>query len=595
MRPHPFARILALGLAAQMTVAPYAALASSHSEAPGTARDRQTDDTDLYAWVAKDAPDMVTIVGNWIPLIEPNSGPNFATFEDGTSAEYYMNIDNVGDARAHVRLEFSFKTTRLNPNTFLYNTGAVTSLDDPHLNVRQTYTVTRIDDGIETVLARDVPVAPNFVGPVSMPNYDALAQAAVTPLQGGGKVWAGPRDDPFFVDLAAVFDLLTIRSLPGDHGGGVDGLKGFDVMTIAVQLPMRSLTRDHRDANATNGIIGLWDSAERPQVRILRANGRIQNEGPSVQVSRLGNPLVNEVVIALRDKDRFNGSRPIDDAQFLSYVTNPELPGLLNALYGIGVPPAPRNDLVAVFLTGLPGLNQPANVRPAEMLRLNMTIPPAETPSRLGALAGDVAGFPNGRRLGDDVIDIAERVVAGVLVPGFNVSPNNALGDGVDVNDVPFLPYFPYVAPPHDPLTHRHDATGAPPSMRVVNDVTKALRPAGDASVDAGGAESGAPAGSAPEATLVPGANGLSLAGSNPGDRALLRYTIAAPARVALRVYDLQGRVVRTLVDQDADAGTFQTEWNGRFDDGARAGKGIYFARFSIGGRVVDSKKIALE
>jgi hypothetical protein len=226
------------------------------------------------------------------------------------------------------------------------------------------------------------------------------------------------------------------------------------------------------------------------------------------------------------------------------------------------------------------------------MLRLNMTIPPAETPSRLGALAGDIAGFPNGRRLGDDVIDIAERVVAGVLVPGFNISPNNALGDGVDANDVPFLPYFPYVAPPHNPLTHSHDAAGAQPSVRVVNDVTKAVRPA---SSEADGAESGAATGNGPETTLVPTANGLALAGANPADRALLRYTLAAPARVAVRVYDLQGRVVRTLVDQDADAGTFQTEWNGRFDDGTRAGKGIYFARFSVGGRVIDSRKIALE
>jgi uncharacterized protein DUF4331/flagellar hook capping protein FlgD len=588
MRFHPFLRTLALGLTVQMMVAPVAAIASSHSEAPGTSKDRLIDDTDLYAWVASDAPDMVTIVGNWVPLIEPNSGPNFASFDD--AADYYINIDNVGDARHHIRFEFEFKTTRVNGGTFLYNTGVVNSLGDATLNVRQTYTVTRFADDVPCVLARNVPVAPNNVGPASMPHYSDLAQSAIRTLDGGGKVWAGPRDDPFFVDLAAIFDLLTIRSLPGDHGGGIDGLKGFNCMTIALQLPKSALTRDGKAPGAGNSIIGIWDSAERPRLRVLKSNGRVENEGPAVQVSRLGMPLVNEVVIPLRDKDRFNASPPRNDAQFLSYVTQPELPVLLNLLYGISVPPTPRNDLVAVFLTGVPGLNQPAGVRPAEMLRLNMAIAPAATPARLGVLANDVAGFPNGRRLGDDVVDIAERVVAGVLVPGFDISPNNALGDGVDANDVPFLPYFPYVAPPHNPFDHQHDASGAQPVLRVVNDVTQGLRPASpelesteqDAVDDA-------------EPVVAPTRPGLSFVGGNPSSRALLRYTLAAPARVALRVYDLQGRVVRTLVDQDAAAGSFQTEWDGYGDDGSRAGKGVYFARFTTSGQLVDAKKIVLE
>jgi hypothetical protein len=591
MRSPLFLRVLALGLAVQMTVTPLAAIASSHSEAPGTARDRQVDDTDLYAWVAKDAPDMVTIVGNWIPLLEPNSGPNFAGFEDGDAASYYMNVDNTGDARARIRIRFDFKTTRLNGNTFLYNTGPVTSLDDENLNVRQTYSVTFIDNGAERVIAQDVPVAPNYVGPVSMPNYAELAQAAVTELNGGGRVWAGPRDDPFFVDLAAIFDLVTIRKLPGNDGGGVDGLKGFNCMTIAIQLPKRCFTRDGREPNDETAIIGLWNTAERAKVRVLRANGRVRHEGPEIQVSRLGMPLVNEVVIPLRDKDRFNASRPRDDAQFLSYVTEPELAGVFNLLYGISVPPAPRNDLVAVFLTGLPGLNQPANVRPAEMLRLNMLVPPAESPQRLGALAGDVAGFPNGRRLTDDIVDIAERVVAGVLVDGFNISPNNALGDGVDVNDVPFLPYFPYVAPPHNPLTHAHDGSGAQPAARGGDDVSRVLRPATPEPADTG-ADDAAGESAEPAPAAV---GGLSFLGANPAREAKLRYTIAAPARVWLRVYDLQGRVVRTLVDQDADAGTFETTWDGLGDDGVRSGKGVYFARFVVGGTTIDSRKIVLE
>jgi hypothetical protein len=592
MRYHPLLRILALGLAVQMAVAPVAALASSHSEAPGTSKDRLIDDTDLYAWVSPDATDMVTIVGNWIPLIEPNGGPNFAAFDD--DAHYYINIDNVGDARAHIRFEFAFNTTRLNGNTFLYNTGPVTSLDDENLNVRQTYTLTRYDNGVPSVLVRNAPVAPNYVGPVSMPQYGDLAQAAVTSLGGGGKVWTGPRDDPFYVDLAAIFDLVTIRALPGDHGGGVDGLKGFNCMTIALQVPMSSLTRDGRAPGEGNAIIGIWDTAERSKVRLLQANGKVQNDGPEVQVSRLGMPLVNEVVIPLQDKDKFNASKPRNDGQFLSYVTQPELAAVFNLLYGISVPAAPRNDLVAVFLTGVLGLNQPAGVTPSEMLRLNLAIAPAASPNRLGVIAGDVAGFPNGRRLGDDVVDIAERVVAGVLVPGFNISPNNALGDGVDANDVPFLPYFPYVAPPHNPFDHAHDATGAAPSMRVVNDVTSALRPA-TSEVEAAGAESDASGDATTEPTVVPTRSGLIVAGSNPTSRAQLRYTVATPGRVSLRVYDLQGRVVRTLVDQDAAAGSFQAEWDGYGDDGARAGKGIYFARFVTGSQPVDSKKIVLE
>jgi hypothetical protein len=190
------------------------AMASSHSEAPGTAKDRLADDTDLYAFVSRDAPNAVTFVGLWIPLLEPNGGPNFYSFDD--AAHYYINIDNAGDCTAHLRYEFEFTTTTRNGNTFLYNTGPVTSLDDPDLNVRQTYAVTRIVDGSETELASGLPVAPNYVGPASMPDYAELAKAAVQTLSDGTKVFVGPRDDPFFADLAAIFDLLTIRKPPGN-------------------------------------------------------------------------------------------------------------------------------------------------------------------------------------------------------------------------------------------------------------------------------------------------------------------------------------------------------------------------------------------
>ena len=549
------------------------AWASSHSEAPGTSKDRLADDTDLYAWVANDAPDAVTIVGNWVPLIEPASGPNFAGFDD--EAHYYINVDNVGDSKKHLRFEFNFHTTRRNENTFLYNTGAVTSLDDPDLNVRQSWTLTRIDvdAGTETVIGEGQ-VAPYFVGPTSMPDYNTLAQSAIRPLTGGYKVFVGPRDDPFFVDLASVFDLLSIRRLPGDKGKGIDGVGGYNVMTIAIQIPKSALTKDGMapNANLNNHIIGIWDTAERSQTRTLNGDGTVMTSGPEIQVSRLGMPLVNELVIPLGMKDRFNASEPSNDvAQVGGAVVDPEPAKLLTALFGIQTPPAPRSDIVAVFATGVAGLNQPANVSPGEMLRLNMTIPPSATPNRFGVLAGDLAGFPNGRRLADDVVDIELRVVAGVLVNGFNVAPNNQLGDGVDANDMPFLPYFPYVAPPQNPRNHlHHDERGAKAAA-------VSLAPRQDL-----------------ESRAVAGGE-LRLASRTPGRDATLSFTVARPSRVTLRVYDLQGRMVRSLVDQDAAAGTFSTAWDGGTESGVRAAHGVYFVRMTANGQAVDTRKVILQ
>jgi len=230
------------------------------------------------------------------------------------------------------------------------------------------------------------------------------------------------------------------------------------------------------------------------------------------------------------------------------------------------VPPAPRQDLVTVFATGVPGLNQPAGVAPGEMLRLNLTTPPAASPNRGGVLAGDLAGFPNGRRLADDVVDAELRVVAGVLVDGFNIAPNNQLGDGVDANDLPFLPYFPYVAPPHNPRDHEHHRTG-----------TKATRAISSR-------EPGRP-----------GESALRIASANPAPSAVLQYTLAAPTRVVLQVYDVHGRLVRTLIDQDAAPGTFRAVWDGTTDAGASAGRGVFFARMSANGSVLDSRKVVIQ
>ena len=587
-------RLMATAFTAALLVAaimsPITSHASSHSEAPGTAKDRLSDDTDLYAWVSPDASDRVTIVGNWVPMIEPGSGPNFHGFDDEVS--YWFNIDNVGDATNHIRYRFTFNTTRQTGATFLYNTGVVTSLTDPDLHVRQTYTVTRYDGATQTVLGSDLPVVPAYVGPVSMPDYAQLAASAVMTLSDGSKVFVGPRDDPFFVDLAATFDLLTIRKPPGNVGRGLDGLGGFDVMTVALQIPMTRLTSDGLAPTSTTSVIGLYASAERPASRTLNGDGTVSTSGAPVQVSRLGNPLVNEVVIALQDKDKFNASAPVNDGQFAGHVVDPELAKLLHALYGINTPPAPRNDLVTVFLTGIPGLNKPANPNqvPCEMLRLNMSVAPTSHPSRFGILAGDNAGFPNGRRLGDDVVDIAERVVAGAtpFTPAFNVAPNNQLGDGVDANDVPFLPYFPYVALPHNPLNHVHHESTGDGRRRDHGNWGRGV------SAEAGIVDS-------PASTLAGQTNagpaiafGVNIKGANPATASRLEYSVPVTSHVNLSVFDLQGRNIRTLVDQDAAPGSFVTHWDGATDNGARAQSGVYFVRMKSGAQVSE-KKVVLQ
>ena len=449
----------------------YLGLASSHREAPLISADPLADNTDVYAFVSPDAPDTVTLIANWIPLEAPNGGPNFYKF--GDDVLYRINIDNDGDAEDDIVYEFRFKTKTLNGGTFLYNTGPIASLDDPNFNVRQSYSVTRIDRHGRHVLARNLATPPVNIGPRSTPNYDQLASEAIYSLPDGTKVFAGQRDDPFFVDLGSVFDLLGLRPFNPAHviplpaAPGVDGLKGVNTHAIALQVPKRLLTHDGSlatNASDTNSIIGVYSTTLRRRVRIdddqddnhgdRSERGERDDDRPAdwVQVSRLGMPLVNEVVIPLGKKDRFNASDPTGDSQFASFVLNPEPAALIPVLYpGIHVPAAPRNDLVAIFLTGIAGLNQPAHVKASEMIRLNMAVPPSAVPNRLGLLAGQADGFPNGRRLADDVVDIELRALAGgtPFTPAFNVSPNTLLGDGVDANDKAFLPNFPYVASPY--------------------------------------------------------------------------------------------------------------------------------------------------
>lgn len=439
--------------------------ASSHREAPLISADPLADATDTYVFIAPDSPDKVTFVGNWIPLQEPAGGPNFYNF--GDDVLYEFAVDNDGDARADIAYAFKFRTEVVDDSTFLYATGPVTSLDDPNFNIRQYYDVFRRGErGGYKKIASDIPVPPNNVGPSSTPNYDDLASAAVADLPGGGKVFAGQRDDPFFVDLGAVFDLATIRTPPGNSGGGIDGVGGFNTHSIVFQVPIASVTDCGCDPGAAdNEVIGVWTDTYRNQIRIIGKDGRESTVGRFRQVSRLGNPLVNEVVIPLEKKDAFNASDPEDDGQFLEFVQNSDLAEKLNIVYNGVVTPIPetgRQDLVTVFLTGIPGLNQPDNVTPSEQLRINLGIKPADCGAfnRLGVIAGDNCGFPNGRRLADDSTDVELRAVAcgyGFdFPPCVDSAPNNLLGDGVDANDKAFDDAFPYVASPHSGFEHEH-------------------------------------------------------------------------------------------------------------------------------------------
>jgi hypothetical protein len=431
---------------------PLPGIASSHREAPLVAADPQVDTTDVWAFVSEDRPDTVTVVASWYPFQEPAGGPNFYAWADG--ARYDVNIDNDHDAKADVVYRWVFESHYRNPDTFLYNTGPVTSLDDPDLNFFQTYDLTRIDrDRDRTkLLVDDAIAAPSRVGTASMPDYEQdLFDAAVQDFgPAPAHTWAGPSDDAFFLDLR-VFDLL--------YGGdltevGDDTLAGFNVNTIALQVPGSDLAHE-RDAEE-NPIVGIWSTTSRRSVQIQNPDGSASTEGSFVQVSRLGMPLVNEVVIPVGLKDYFNSSKPKSDGAALPLVQDPELPHLLNAVYALAIPDSDpdtpgiqRADLISVFLTGVEGLNMPSTITPSEQLRLNMSIPPCSTTcSPLGVLGGDLAGFPNGRRLSDDTIDAALRVVLGVLLPDHEPIAET-IGDGVDANDVAFNDAFPYVAYPH--------------------------------------------------------------------------------------------------------------------------------------------------
>ncbi|MFF5296640.1 DUF4331 domain-containing protein [Paractinoplanes globisporus] len=457
---------------------------SSHREAPEISKDPVADSSDLYAFVSPDDPDMVTIIANYVPLQLPASGPNF--FEFGDDVLYEIHIDSNGDARPDLTYQFRFRTELRNNNTFLYNTGQIKSLDDPNWNRRQFYSVTKVDaHGKSTVLAQKLPCPPCNVGKLSIPDYGKLADDAVKKLKTGEKVFAGQRADAFFVDLGAIFDLGTLRPFQDKHlvgqklfnyaGKAVNATDKLNVHSIAIQVPLSAVRRDGKKkvrGRDPGAVIGIWTSASRRQVQVRKGDKKnVDVEvGPQVQVSRLGNPLFNEVIVPMAQKDLWNSLSPAEDKRFSHFVEKPELasllpvlyPGLFDNLAKLNKAGTARADLVAILLTGIPdGLidnfqNATGDTK-ADMLRLNTAVPPAKDPKAFGLLAGDLAGFPNGRRIEDDVVSISIRAIAGVTFALVDATfkPDAAAGlveQGLSIKDVSsgLLKKFPFLGTPFD-------------------------------------------------------------------------------------------------------------------------------------------------
>jgi len=448
---------------------------SSHREAPEISKDPVADSTDVYAFVSPDKPGTVTLIANYIPLQGPAGGPNF--YEFGDDVLYEIHVDNNGDGQADLSYQFRFTTTVRDPDTFLYNTGPIESLSSANWNRVQTYSVGVVKGGSFIGLGRGLACPPCNIGPLSTPDYPSLAAAAVHSLGGGISVFAGQRAEGFYVDLGAIFDLGNLRPFENLHAqfglnvfsgpaAGVNATNHLNVHSIALQVPASALTVSGHPT------IGVWTTASRQRVTLWDADqGQNVSSGPFRQVSRLGNPLFNEVIVPLGKKDLWNSLPPDDDKQFAGYVTAPGLAALLPGLYP-GVFPnlaalvssgKPRADLEAILLTGIPsglipGFTNLTGTVLADMLRLNTSIPatPAAKQNIYGLLGGDPGGFPNGRRVTDDVVAIELRAIAGVTYPLVDKSftPDAAAGkltDGLTPASVsaPYLGSFPYLGVPY--------------------------------------------------------------------------------------------------------------------------------------------------
>ncbi len=508
---------LAVAIAAILTKLPTRSVvdAASHREAPLISQDPLADNTDVYAFVSPDNPSTVTILANYIPFEEPSGGPFYFRFDP--TVLYEIKIDNTGDGEDDIIYQFRFRNTIANLDTFLTHRGPgvlgvdsdaqISSLDDPDYNLKQTFRVvrkTRMGGGeVQTTeLGTDLITPPPNIGTGATPNYSSLANAAIQTLGNGIKVFCGQRDEAFYIDLGAIFDRFELRpvfaSLGIDLGPARDATQGYNVHTIAMQIPITQLTKDGQAVSgptASNAVIGIYATASRRRVTVLNQEGGSKSAGPFIQVSRMGNPLINELFVPFRGRDLWNATDPSDEVQFRdTQIVAPEVPAGLDVLYGTNTPgsgvlaralvPFPttnRTDLELILFRGIPVnpltgpdyttvIGASSNPAYADLLRLNMGISPDVAgnglsllinndsgPRRLGILGGDAAGFPNGRRLTDDTVDIFLRAAAGgtpVTAPltGFsgdpNQAPNNALSDGVDKNAEGYLGFFPYLNHP---------------------------------------------------------------------------------------------------------------------------------------------------
>jgi hypothetical protein len=498
-----------MALLAAGAVAPNASTsqASSHREAPLISLDATIDPTDVYAFVSPDITNTVTLISNWIPFEDATGGPNFYHFDP--NAHYYIHVDRDGDAVEDISWQWTFSPLTVKNNaSFLYNLGPVNNLTDTTFNLIQTYTVTEIVGNIITPTSQSVLVGnklmpPNNVGPRSTFNYGSLTTQAIYSASGGYQIFTGQRDDPFFVDIGSIFDLGSLRPFNSLHllkfppaAPGIDSVGGYNIHTTAIQMPKSKVAPNCSNViTDTNCVVGVWTASYRPKLVAYNFGAVVPASTSYQQVGRLGNPLVNEAVLPLALKDAFNSLPPSGDTPlaagtlagpglaqlFVSSVLTPELQQLLPVLYpgtftqSVNLPAFPRSDLFTIFLTGIPGVNaqtksgnpfaDPTKVA-AETLRLNVAIAPTAAVCKgkvMGAIDGDLAGFPNGRRLEDDVTDIAIRAVAGGYGPVLNsllglpnLSPGNLLTDGVQKNDRDCLPSFPYMAHPHSGYDDAH-------------------------------------------------------------------------------------------------------------------------------------------
>ncbi len=450
---------------------------SSHREAPEISKDPVADSTDVYAFVSPDKPATVTLIANYVPLQSPAGGPNF--YEFGDDVLYEIHIDTDGNAEPDITYQFRFKTVVGDPDTFLYNTGPITSLSSSAWNRKQFYSVTRRDRWGTHHLGSDLACPPCNIGPLSTPDYaTALAGPAVHTLADGSSVFAGQRAEGFYVDLGSIFDLGNLRPIQElnvfakaiglSSMPGVNTTEFVNVHSIALQVDISKLTAPGRP------VIGVWTTASRRRVGIREGGGDWTWSGPHTQVSRLGNPLINEVIIPMSKKDYWNTQRPAHDKQFATYVAHPELAGLIAALYAPNFPNlqaavtagTARADLEAILLTGIPsgivpGFTNFTGAVQADLLRLNTSVPPAASPNPLGVIGGDHAGFPNGRRVFDDIVTVELRAVAGATLPlvdsAFTADAAvSAITDGLTDTSPggPYLVQFPYLGVPYDGYHH---------------------------------------------------------------------------------------------------------------------------------------------